>query len=217
MYNCAVRLQKTAMAGKRKGGQSHGQGRASASDNPAPALQVPKSSAEPTAITSQQAGDIRKLLVAAFQYRHLLRNMANEHKKMEDEEERVAPNVKGRRAAALLARLWADRELNLQPRPQKVIGSDLGLGEGDAGRILAELREPGPNGLGCVEMVGDRYGREHCYRITDEGERQLEGWVLTHSLGSPFLNAVEGMSPDAARITKFIEMLKSEVKRLLAS
>lgn len=70
-------------------------------------------------------------LVKIYIYRHLLRNMESKRKAREEQEKRQAPRVKGPRAAALLARLWANEDLGLQPIPQKVIAHELGLGESE--------------------------------------------------------------------------------------
>jgi len=206
------------MVGERKPGALGSANRERGPQNSESTAQKAAGAEGPTAEVPPQAEVVAELLVKASQYRHLLKNLADEHKRTEREEKRLAPNVKGRRAAALLARLWAGQELGLQPCPQKIVAVDLGLGEGDAGKILADLREPGPTGHACVKMVGDPYGRERCYEITEEGLRQLEGWVRAHYVvGDPFLKAIKGISPDPVKIAKLIKTLESEVRSSLAS
>lgn len=207
-----------AMVGERKPGALGSASRAREPQNSESTAQKAAGEEGPTAEVPPQAEDVAELLVKASQYRHLLKNLADEHKRTEREEKRLAPNVKGRRAAALLARLWAGQELGLEPCPQKAIAVDLGLGEGDAGKILADLREAGPTGLACVKMVGNLYGRERCYEITEEGQRQLQGWVQAHYVvGDPFVKAIERISADPAKIAKLIKILESEARSRLAS
>lgn len=149
--------------------------------------------------------DLNELFVTIFRYRHLLMNFESEYRKR-------ARRVRGPRAAAVLARLWANEDLGLQPTSQKVVGFDLGIGPSELGKILADLRKPGTSSEGCVKLVSDQYSRQNLYEITGTGKQELESWLLVSYAPRPFMEFITNMSPNPDKVIKLVESLKRKVK-----
>jgi len=157
-----------------------------------------------------------RLIRDVYRYRHLLRNLRALHEQRKREEREEAPKIKGPRAAAVLARLWATEDLSLPSASQKVLGVDLGIAPSEIGKILKHLRseKPGPP---CVTLVSDQFDRENIYEITDEGKRQLTQWLFFHIAPGPYRESANAILKeiDPLKIAKFVELLKNKAKELL--
>jgi hypothetical protein len=154
-------------------------------------------------------------VVKIYVYRHLLQNLESTRRAMRQQEKIQAVKVKGPRAAALLARLWANDDLQLPATPQKVISHDLGLSDSETTKLLKEFRSPSKNGERCVELISDGFSREKHYRITDAGKRALASWVLIHYTHESFHELIKEAAPVAKNVTLSLNWLKSEAKRKL--
>lgn len=155
-------------------------------------------------------------LAKIYLYRHLLRNMESKRRAIEAQQQKRAPRVKGQRVAAVLARLWANDDLGLDPTPQKVIARDLGMGESDVTNMMRDLREPGSTGP-CVVLVSDRYSRENFYKITEIGKQELENWVLAYYTHDSFLDILKKMIPNTKNVALNLDALRREVKQRLGN
>jgi DNA-binding MarR family transcriptional regulator len=175
--------------------------------------QKPVAALKPEEGSSNQV-DCPPDLVKIYVYRHLLQNMETTRRSTRLEEKKQAPRVKGPRAAALLARLWANEDLNLPATPQKVISHELGLGESEVTKMLKDLRSTA-NGERCVELISDGYAREKLYQITDAGKRALECWILAHYTHGSFLDLVKKVIPDAKNVGLTLDWLRGEARRNL--
>jgi DNA-binding MarR family transcriptional regulator len=165
------------------------------------------------AVSTEVAMDVVKI----YLYRHLLRNVETQRRAIEKQCRRTAPHISGVRVAALLARLWAIDDLSLPSVPQKAIARDLGMGEGDVGKLLKRLRGKGVTGEPCVELVSDGFGRENIYRITKYGRQELENWILAHNTHTSFLDLIKNIPPDLKNVARTLDALRKEAWQELRS
>jgi DNA-binding MarR family transcriptional regulator len=156
-------------------------------------------------------------VVKIYLYRHLLRNIESQRRAIEIQCRKTAPHVRGPRVAALLSRLWACEDLGLPSVAQKAIAQDLGMGEGDVGKMLKKLRAKGSTGEPCVELVSDGFGRENIYKITKYGRQELENWILAHNTHTSFLDLIKNIPPDLKNVARTLDALRKEVRQELRS
>ena len=156
-------------------------------------------------------------VVKIYVYRHLLQNLESTRRSMRQQEKMQAVKVKGPRAAALLARLWANDDLKLPATPQKVISHDLGLSDSETTKLLKEFRSHSKEGERCVELMSDRFSREKLYQITDAGKRALESWILIHYTHESFPELLKEVAPFAKDVKINLNWLKSEARRKLGA
>jgi DNA-binding MarR family transcriptional regulator len=149
---------------------------------------------------------LKGLATYIFVYRHLLRNLDSQPTRAD-----LTPH-----GAAVLARLWADRDLNLEPKAQNIIARELGMDTGDLGKLLKKLRKPGKHGRGPrVMRVGDTEARHKTYTITDAGRDELLEWILNHDAPGPFMNFIVSVAPAEQLVSDFLKKLQQEVKNEL--
>lgn len=156
------------------------------------------------------AGDVSRIYI----YRHLLRNIASKRRAIEVQQQKRAPRVKGPRAAAVLARLWADKDLGLDPTPQKVIAHELGIGESEVTKTLRAFRNAG-SGAPCVTLVSDAYTRENLYEISEAGKQELENWILAYYTHDSFFELIRRIKPNTKNIAPMLTELRKEVRQRL--
>jgi len=157
---------------------------------------------------SESKEDLESLFLIIHRYRHLLVNLASQRRKLPSK-------VKADRPAAVLARLWAEEDLELRPCSQSRVGRDLGLDASAISQILGDLRKPGASGEGCVKLASDPMGRSRIYEITDTGKRELEKYLQATYAPEQLNRFIREISPKPTKVTELVEGLKGEVKKLL--
>jgi|SRR5579859_2745270 len=168
---------------------------------------------KPKVKPAPQPGSVTKDdIMKIYLYRHLLRNLDRNLKALKAEEMKEAPSVKGPRAAAVLARLWANDDLGLPPAPQKVIAHDLGIGETVVGAMLKRFRTRRMNNPPCVELISDGFAREKWYKITEAGKQELSRWMFAHYTHSSFMELIKTIPPNATNVFRTLMALKKEVE-----
>ena len=158
--------------------------------------------------------DVDIAITKIFVYRHLLNNLESTRREINEQEQVRAPRIKGPRAAALLARLWANEDMALPATPQKVISRDLGLSDSEASSFLGSFAAE-VNGERFVELVAHNSRREKLYKITAAGKRDLYEWVLVHYTHGSFPQLLQSLIPHNENRSRSLEWLQGEVRQSL--
>jgi len=170
--------------------------------------------AAPTGAQDQLANLMRVEIAKIYIYRHLLRNIESSRRAIEKEQQERAPRITGPRAAALLARLWANQDLRLSPTPQKVLAHDLGLGESEVAKMLRVFRDA-RSGAACVTLVSPPHARESLYEISEAGKKELENWILAYSTHDSFQDLIRKIKPSMKNVSPMLAELRTEVRQRL--
>jgi DNA-binding MarR family transcriptional regulator len=162
----------------------------------------------------QGQADVEITITKIFVYRHLLNNLESTRQEIRKQEQVRAPRIKGPRVAALLARLWANEDLELPATPQKIISRDLGLSDSEASSILGSLAQE-VNGESFVELIANNSRREKLYKITNAGKRELYEWVLAQYTHGSFPQLVKSLIPNHENRIRSLEWLQNEIRHSL--
>ena len=155
----------------------------------------------------ENANEIARILRHYYLLKHLYLNLRTQYHARTAKRD-LTKGIGGPREAAILMRLWFEKEFNFPPSPQGINETDLGIDKSTISTAFRRFRS-----YRYVARVSDSEEREKRHQITDRGCLAIEAWIDEFYAHHDFGQVLEISDPDPKKIQMAFQWYAEQIKK----